>query len=188
VSNEMGEAVAVGNEGTIEVPPAVANEDRKPTKLEEKRRKIYMDRLQRHMSKGMTAEQAHMKIMEEDYERLPIEAKLKRLEQACMQAIQRLAHELGSLQNNDQVIADAMDANFRAITKALAKLGVPGEEQVAFLKEAEAEINQDRAARKAAYEAQQQRAASAQEQALVEQVIDKSGEATPPEGATEFGG
>jgi hypothetical protein len=183
VSEETAE-VEVGSPGTIEVPSETV--ERKPTKIEEKRRKIYIDRMQRHMAKGLTVEQAHMKIQEEDYERLPIEAKLKRLEMACMQAIQRLAGELGSLQNNDQVIADAMDSNFRAITKALVKLGVTGEEQVAFLKEAEEEIKKDRENQQKVREAH---AAAVQEEATkaqVEKTINQPGEASIPDGATEF--
>ena len=184
MSEETAGAVEVGTPGTIEVPPDAA--ERKPTKLEEKRRKIYIDRMQRHMAKGMTAEAAHMKIQEEDYDRLPIEAKLKRLEQACMGAIQRLAQELGSLQNNDQVIADAMDSNFRAITKALVKLGAPGEEQVAFLKEAEEEIKRDRESRQKVVEQHAAAIQAESEKALVEKTINQPGEASVPEGATEF--
>ena len=184
MSEETAAAVEMGSPGTIEIPSESV--ERKPTKIEEKRRKIYIDRMQRHMAKGMTAEQAHMKIQEEDYDRLPIEAKLKRLEQACMGAIQRLAQELASLQNNDQVIADAMDANFRAITKALVKLGVSGEEQVAFLKEAEAEIKADRENRQKVMEQHAAAIKDEAEKALVEKTIDKPGEATVPDGATEF--
>ena len=174
----------VGNEGTVEVPP----EPRRPNKIDEKRQKIYRERMQRHIAKGLSAEQAHRKVMEEDYARLPIDQKMRLLEQSVMGAVQRLAQELESLQHNDRVIADALDVNFKAITKALLKQGVPGDDLAAFLKEAEEEIRTDREARRAAYEAAQQAAIQAQQQKQVEQTIDKPGEAPVPDGATTFEG
>lgn len=106
-----------------------------------------------------------------------------------MGGLQSLAQELANLQHNDQVLADAMDANFRAITKIFVKLNVPQEEQAKLLIECDAEIKAERKAKAEARAAAAKKAQEVAEKKEVVAEVGKAGEpAPPPEGATEFGG
>lgn len=169
--------------------PAPAQPEKRPSKNDLKRQQIFQDRMKRHMGKGMNAQQAYLAIQKEDYERLPITEKMKRLEATMMGGLQSLAQELANLQHNDQVLADAMDANFRAITKIFVKLNVPQEEQAKLLIECDAEIKAERKAKAEARAAAAKKAQEVAEKKEVVAEVGKAGEpAPPPEGATEFGG
>jgi hypothetical protein len=161
----------------------------KLSKMQQQKQKIFRDRMQRLTSKGMTPQQAYVALQKEDYERLPVTEKMKRLEATMIGAIQQLGHELQMLQQNDQIIADAMDANFRAITKILTKLGVSAEEQGKLLAESENEIKADRQAKFDARKAEMEKQHEEAKKAEIVKEAPKSGEPEPaPEDATTFGG
>lgn len=163
-----------------------AQEQRKPSKIDLKRQQIYMDRMRRHMSSGMSPEDAHKKIAEEDYERLPITEKLERLQSAVASALREISKDVRNLQDNDQVIADAMDVNFRAIATLLDKrLGVSLADQAVEMKKAQEDINAERAAQRVAAEAA---AEKEQEKELVAAAATPGEPEPAPEGATVFGG
>jgi hypothetical protein len=171
-------------EGIGAPPPAP-----KLSRADEKRQRIFQDRMKRLMTRGMTAQQAYVAIQKEDYDRLPVSEKLKRLEMMVSGALQQFAGDIQNLQHNDRTIADSLDANFRAITKVFTKLNVSPEDQTALLKEAVEEIKAERKEREAAQAAAQKRAQEAAEKKAVTEEIGKAGEpAPPPEGATTFGG
>lgn len=176
----------------------------RPNKIEEKRQRILADRLKRHMAKGLSQSEAEEAMAKEDYERLPIEKKLERHTQFLQGGIRTLAKEIRKikegaeisvqieiekLQHNDVVLADAMDVNFKALAKLFTKLGISLEEQAAALKEAEAEVEADKAAAQAAREAEEAAAQEQEEKQEASDGVDRPGTpAPPPDEATQFGG
>lgn len=151
--------------------------ERKASKLELKKQQIMQDRVQRHMANGLTLEQAIQKIQREDYDQLPIDSKLKRLEGMLVGNVQGIAKDITLLRQNQTELADVLDVNFRAFEKILAKMGIPVEDQRTILAEAEAEWKAEQKASK--------------EEAAKKEVaanVDKAGEAAMPNGATVFGG
>lgn len=165
---------------------------RKMSKADEKRQQIFLDRMKRHIAGGKTPDQAYAAIQREDYDRMPLIDKVKRLEGMLVGNVQSIARDLSLLRENEKMLADIFDVNFRGFEKMLTKLGLPKEEQVKLLQEAEAEIKAEFAAReaqKAAAEAAAQE--KAQEEALkasVDQPAPAEEQGKVPEGATVFGG
>jgi hypothetical protein len=161
----------------------------KMSKIDMKRRQIYMDRRNRKMKEGVPENLVDQVLAREDYERLPAEAKIQRLESMVRGVFDQIFMDVRALRKNDSVIAEAMDVNFRALGKALVKLGVGPDDQRALMQEAHDEIKAEQLAKEAAK-------AAAQEKVIAEEVLkkeDHQGEAptTPvetPEGATSFGG
>lgn len=145
---------------------------------------------------GMTEDEAHVRLAREQYEALPVDQKIRRLEQMVSQSVAKLGEEMINLRHNDQVIADALDINFRAMAKALVKAGVSHDDQAAIFATAQEEIANEMAAR-----ANAQRAAlpipvpaepveltEAQAQAIIDKPADVQEEPILPEGAAVFGG
>jgi hypothetical protein len=164
-------------------------EAKKPNKFELKKRQIFMDRMQRLMSKGMNSQQAQMAIAREDYERLSPADKIKRLEGQLAGLAQSFGMEINNLRHNDGVLADALDLNFKGIAKMLVKLGISLEDQAKFLAEAQKEMEAERVAQREAHEAAQAKAQEAMKKEELKDTIDKAGEPPPsPEEATVFGG
>jgi hypothetical protein len=144
VSEEnVAQDIPAPDQPTLVDAPKVIN---KPSKIDQKRQKIFQDRMKRFMSKGMTPEQAISAMQREDYDRLPPDQKIRRLESALVGNFQQVARDIGLLRQNQNDLADVMDVNFRAFEKMLIKLGVPSEDQKALLKEAEDEIRAERLA------------------------------------------
>jgi hypothetical protein len=107
--------------------------------------------------------------------------------------MQHLAQEMVNLRHNDQVLADAMDLNFRAVAKALELAGIPLDKQQEIIKLAQEEIQKDREgmaeAQKKAVEHMEKKAKDESEKEAVETETDVPGEAPPaPTEATQFGG
>jgi len=173
----------MSEEGTIQEAQEQVTEissAKKATKQDLTRQKIYDERRQRHLNKGIPAERVDQVIAREDYERLSVEEKVKRLENNIGGALRQLAGELQNLRHNDGVIAEAMDVNFRALGKIFAQLGVSTEQQKAYLKDVAEEMQRERLAQ------QEQQAA---EQALKEAPQEVATAPTvAPEAATSFGG
>ena len=159
----VAQDIPAPDQPTLVDAPKVAN---KPSKIDQKRQKIFQDRMKRFMSKGMTPEQAINAMQREDYERLPADAKVRRLESALVGNFQQVARDIGLLRQNQNDLADVMDVNFRAFEKMLIKLGVASEDQKALLKEAEDEIRAERL--------------SAQLQAKAEEMAQQQGQEQMP--------
>lgn len=153
--------------------------DSKPlSKIDEKRRQIYIERRKRAINKGVPEDKVDEHLAREDFEKLPLETRVHHMIDT---AFQRLAQEIVSLQYNDQMLSAAMDVNFRAIAKMLEKLGLPRDQQLVLLKEAKEDIERDLAERKAKEEAQKAEAMKVE--------TEQRGEPPPPpEDATVFGG
>lgn len=177
--------------------------DKKPSAIELKRQKIYLERRKRKINDGVDPKKVDLLLAEEDYKNLPITEKFEQYKRLDMAANRRLAQDINSLQHNDSVLADSMDINFRAFAKMLVEAGVSLERQGAILKETEQEVQEDRKqrleARQAASQAAAKKRADAQEQKLKEELAKVEGtpsltepippaESAPPDGATVFGG
>lgn len=188
MSNESdtGTEGVSSNEGA---QPEAAPQPPKMSKIDQKRRQIYLDRRNRKLKEGVPENMVDQVLAREDYERLPVEAKLQRMEGMVRGVFGQIAEDVQSLRKNDATIAEAMDVNFRALGKALNRLGIGAEEQRALMQETVDEM-------RAEFEAKQNQVQGAVEKQTAEQVLqteDHQNEApaTPaetPEGATSFGG
>jgi uncharacterized protein YoaH (UPF0181 family) len=158
----------------VPVDDSVEVRTKAPSKMEQKRQQIFIDRIRRHMAAGMTQEQAVAAIAKEDYERLPVDAKLARIEKVFSNAHAGLANDLNQVHANQVDLADTMDVNFRAFGKMLERLGLKPEDQKACFDAAAAEINAEQAAAKKEH---------------LQASIDTGGDEAPavPEGATVQG-
>lgn len=201
------EAVARGAEKAPEAPVELKKEElKKPSKLDQKRQQIFVDRMKRHMGKGLTQQQAMQAIQREDFEALPLDKKFSRLESIVSQSFQNLAQDVMGLNQSHMAIADAFDVNYRALQKMFIKIGLSQEEQAAFIKEAQSEVIEVRKKqqadmelaqlnqRRAAQEAAEQKHVEAEMAKPKNAVIDVGTQAAPEEGAsippeaTVFGG
>jgi hypothetical protein len=196
-----GQPIGEAPDNTIPISRA-----KQPNKIELKRQQIFIDRLKRKMGeptkdgKTKTQQQALAEIANEDYERLPADKKIKRLESIIAGITKQLGQDLGGLHRNDAAIADAFDINYRGLSKMFRHLGITDEQEKAFMKEAQAEFARDRQAKleaelKASAE-KMHKAKEADEKAKMEAEASKTGSAEPnkeekthvEEGATVFGG
>lgn len=205
----LGDAADEAVPGASEAPVELKKEEQKPPKLskiDEKRQRIFMARLQRKMGEKnkdgspKTQQQAVQEIAREDYDALPVEKKLARLEAIVAQTFRNFSEELINLGQGHAAIADAFDINYRAIQKMFLKLGVPNDEQRAIIEEAQKDViearKQAQAAhelaqlnqRRAAQEAAEKTNVSAELQPVKEVVEASDGPLPPPKEATVFGG
>lgn len=162
------------------------------SKIEAKRKQIFMERVQRRMNLGETFEEAANAIQREDYERLPLPKKFERLERLVAETVRGITADIQILKQNQDMLADSLDVNFKALELKLAALGMPVEKQSEFFIEARDTIVAERAAEQARAEvAARAKAEEAEKQAIVDNV-DQPGapdeEQPLPEGATVFGG
>ena len=181
-------------------------EPRKPNKMDQKRQQIFVDRIKRHMGNGLTQDQALQAVQREDYERMPVEKKLARLETMISQSFQRLGQEVMHLSQEHMAIGDAFDINYRSIQKMFIKLGLSAEDQKVLIEEAQketielrkkqvadmemAELNQRRAEQEAAEQKRVEAEMAKPKNAVIDggaQAAPEAGAAIPPE-ATVFGG
>lgn len=193
-------AVSISHEHPGQDIPApvvqAAPEDAKPveqklSKQQAKQLQKYIDRVRRHMGRGLTEDQARMLIAKEDYDNLSPEKKIKRLEGIVIGSVQGVRQDILNLKHNDSELADAMDINFRAFSKMLLKAGISLAEQNVFMAEAQAEVasEQERKAAKKLRQAEEAKA-KAQDKTVKEEAAepDASGPTAVPEAATEFKG
>jgi len=205
-----GDVIPGASEAPVEVKADEPAKPKKLSKLDEKRQRIFQERMQRHMGKGLTQEQAFRAIQKEDYDALPLDKKFQRLEHMVSSALQNFAEEIMNLSQGQNAIGDAFDINYRAISKMFEKVGLPLKDHAEFMKLAQEEhievrkkaIEAQQAAQKAAMESQQAEAKKAQETsegATIEKELKAAeskkivgGEAPPestlPTEATVFGG
>jgi len=173
----------------------------KPTKLEQKRQQILMDRIRRKMGEGMTEQQAMQSVAQEDYNRLPVDKKLLRLETMVTNTVRQIANDILALRQNDSAIAEAFDINYKAIEKAFAKLGLSPQEQMSLIDEARREVMEERqralqerlaAQRKAQEDSEKARieaeARLAESKPVGDSPVPEGQDPHVQEGATVFGG
>lgn len=159
------------------------SEPQKLSKIDVKRMQIYQQRRERHIAAGVPPDKVDETIAREDYERLPPDGKIRRIETAFANYSRAVAKEMKDLEHNDTILADSMDVNFRAIAKMLVALGMPLEKQREFLELAKEEMKAELAAREAA------RNTRIAQPGDMSGTLTQSGEAPPPpEEATVFGG
>ena len=159
---------------------------RQPNANEMRQQKQFEERVRRTMNQfKLTQEQAIKKIQEDDWNDMPLDKKVKRMEALLGNLARQVGGDINTLRSNDAEIADAMDINLRAFTLMLEKLGITIEEQNKFLAQAKLEIQADQAAKAAAQEG-----ATHQDEVSVEKFKNLSSPGTPtaPAEATEFGG
>lgn len=186
INTEKQEAVA----DTKEVVETLQH-PKQPTKLELKRMQQFQDRLRRLMNKGLTEAQAKEAIAKEDWDNLSPAKKIARLQHFTVMMTSGLRYDITALQDNDGELADAMDINFKAFAKILAKLGVSFEEQAGAIAEAQAEIQADKEKKAREEKAKEKGQKDASEVEAIKAEAkeqEASGETSVPEGATEFGG
>lgn len=136
-SKEATEAVQAAPEDPVELKK---DEPKKPSKIDQKRQQIFMDRLKRHMGKGLTQQQAVQAIQMEDYAAMPLDKKFANLERIVAQTFRNLSNDIMNLSQGHMAIGDAFDINYRAIQKVFIKLGISNEEQKVFIDEAQKEV------------------------------------------------
>jgi len=186
-----------GEEHKHEAPPA---ETAKPltmaqkfaAKRAQKQMAAHQKRVAELKGRGLNDEQIHMQLSKEQYAKEPLHLKLMRLEVMVSQGMQSLAQEMVGLRQNDEVLADAMDFNFRSIARALVLAGVALDKQKEIMELVEAEVKADREARIAQMRKQQAQAAKVSEEketvSKLKEAVDAEGVAEPPAEATSFGG
>jgi uncharacterized protein YoaH (UPF0181 family) len=177
-----------------EVQPAPETaKSAKPNKFQQKQIQKYVERLRRHMAKGLSEEKARQVMAKEDYDNLSPDKKIQRMESLISALFQGLQGDINNLRHNDSELADALDINFRAFAKMLLKLGVGIDEQKAAVAEAKAEIEAEQKKREEDRAAVEEEARKARDDAAaIAQAKEPSQEPAEapavPEGATEFSG
>lgn len=134
-------------------------ETRKPTKHELKKAQWYQERRQRLLNKGVPEDQVDLVIAREDYEALPVEKKIRRLESMIQGLAQGASQDINGLVENDKLMADAYDINIRACRKLFQKLGITSEEFQAISEQVEAEFIAEKEAKTKARKDAQEKAA-----------------------------
>ena len=170
------------------------DENEKPVKvsnINKKREQIMRERMQRHINSGKTPQQAWEAVQREDYEKLPLDKKFERVEKLVARNAHVVATDLGAVRENQNILSDALDVNFRAFEMMLVELGMPIEKQKEFMKKAEEEIAAVRRMQEEERARQAAQTKAAVEKAEVEKSIDQPApegeEAKLPDGATVFG-
>lgn len=169
--------------------------------IQAKRIKALQERVRRWMNNnpGKTERDAMMAIQQEDYDRMPVEQKIKRLENMLSGAVQQIARDIMTIRHNQFSIADAYDINYRAISKMIHQLGIPLEEHNKFMQAAQIEFETERrvAMEKQAQAQKEQavaQAAAAESAKMAEEAKEAAKPSTettgaePPKDATVFGG
>jgi transposase len=144
------------------------------SKIDEKRQEIFRERVSRKMGEGKTEDQAVNAILREDYNALPLDQKFARLESMVSGTIQSLMSNINTLRQNERVVADAFDINYRAVEKMFKRLGIPEEEQNAIIDECRKNVIAERAQFMAEQEAAQQAQAGALSEKAVSDELTKA--------------
>lgn len=159
----------------------MSEEMRKLSKGDEKRIRILQDRRQRHLNQGVPPEEVDKIIAREDYERLPVEKKIARLEGLLSATAQGLGRDVETLFKNQGVLLDTMDVNFTAFEMMVTDLGISIEKQRSYVEAAREAVEQKKRDRK--------RQANAEADKSLKDAAATPGEPPPPpDGATVFGG
>jgi hypothetical protein len=174
---------------------------KKITPIDMKRIKALQERVRRWMNAnpGKTETEAMQAIQQEDYDRMPVEKKLLRLENIIRGFMGQVGEDIMTLQQNQYSVSDAFDINYRAVAKMLVKLGLPVEEHAKFMKEAQDEVVAERKAAIEKHIEEEKKKMEAQaaviEKAKMEAEAKESGKpsteskgAELPKDATIFGG
>lgn len=159
----------------------MSEEARKLSKGDEKRLRILQDRRQRHLNEGVPPEKVDEVIAREDYERLPVEKKIARLEGLLSATAQGLGKDIETLFRNQGVLLDTMDVNFTAFEMMVTDLGVSIEKQRSYVEAAREVVEQKKRDR-------QRQTNAAADKSLKDAAATPGEPPPPPDGATVFGG
>jgi hypothetical protein len=187
------------------------NEEKKAAKAKEREEKLqkrmqeqqalmakrYAERREKLLANGVKPEAVDGVIAQMDFEALSVENQVKVMSRNLNNILGQLMTDVASLKHNDEVLADSMDLNFRAMARCLEKAGVKPEEQQAIIgevqKEMETEIKarmeaEAEAIKKQAAEqhAAMQEAEKGRIEAELSQIKDTPFEAAPEQGPAEF--
>lgn len=169
----------------------MTEQGKKLSKREQKKQLQYFERRQRFINAGVPEKEVDMKIAREDYDALPTDKKLKRLENMVQGLAAGVAQDITHIMDNQRIMADTYDINVRVIKKLLGRLGI----EPAMFDEAISEVEVEW---KAEQEALEKARKDHQERERVEQAIQASTEQEEtlhehpgqeiPDAATAFGG
>lgn len=162
------------------------DQPRQPNAQERRRHEKHLERLKRTMNLyKISEEQALKKMQEEDWNDLPVDKKIRRLENLLSNLMREVGNDINNLRSNDGEIATAMDINLRAFSLMLTgECGIKTETQDKYFEEARLEIAAEQRAKQAAQQPQVQTAPDAPS---VKEVNTPGSVSVPPE-ATEFHG
>jgi hypothetical protein len=169
---------------------------KKMSKIDIKRMQAREERRRRLINRGVPEDKVDAVMAAEDYQNLPIDKKLDRFEYIVSQALQGLQRDILALRHNDGVIAEAMDINLKAMSRALEKAGVSKEAQGDIIREVEKELREEQEKRARAEQEALRLAAEQSERERIEAELSSkpslSSDEAPaveiPEGATVFEG
>ena len=178
-------------EAVEQAEPVEAPQAEKVSKIDIAKQRQLEERRRRLLNQGVPPEKVNEALAKQDWDRLPVEKKVLRLEHIVVANVQGFGNDMLQVRRNQDILADIMDVNFRSFEKMLVTMGLPLEKQRELLGIAEKEIIAERAAAREAQAAQMRAQQAAQEQAQVQAAVDQP-PAEPsteqPEGATVFGG
>lgn len=176
-------------------PPAPPSRLHAPKTLSarfaEKQAKKKQKEIDELKKRGLDDRQVAQFMARREHEAQPIQQRLMRLEAMVVQSFQQLAQEMTALRQNDEILADAMDVNFRSIARALELAGVTLDKQGEIIQQVQVEVQEER--RKAMEEEAIKKAAvkrKAEEDALAAKVDAPPAAPTDnaPQEASQFGG
>lgn len=137
-----------------DLPPAkdagVSLKHKMHAKAELKRAKARELRRQELRKAKVPEEMVEAMLEREEYEALPVDQKISRLEHIVAGMSRQVGKDIHNLEYNDGQIADALDVNLRAVAHMFEKLGISREEQIRFMGEAEKELAAELEAKKEA--------------------------------------
>lgn len=161
-------------EVTSEVEETKTPSNGHKNKFEEKRAKKqakWIEDRKAELKKAGAPEEIIDRIIDQElYDKLPIDQKVSHLEHVLAhermvlnRALNNLAGEMISLRNNQEVLADSMDCNFRAMERILTKLGMDSDTQKKVIEEVTTAFFEEKKAAATAKMAEMQRANEAAE-------------------------
>lgn len=124
-----------------DVPNKVGN-------IDKKRQQILIERIKRKINTGLTQEQALTEIRKEDYNKLPVEKKIRILEQFVAKIFKSISKDIEILMRNDNSIGQSFEINYNAIGKMFKEVGISEERQIEVNKECLEEFSAKEAAQK----------------------------------------
>lgn len=140
MTTEMQEQSEVGTAPENVVPIRRTMQEKFANKRELKARKAREERKVFLKSKGVPEELIEQVLDQEDYNKLPIDQKVARLEQSVGQlqgfishALRQLSNEMVALRENQEEIADSFDINFKMLEEILVSLNVSEDTQKEIL-------------------------------------------------------
>ena len=159
-----------------------------PTKLEKKTNKKREEKKRQLLKQGVPENQIEGVLSRWEYENLPIDQKMTRIEGLVASGFNQIGKDMMALEHNDRQFSDAFDINHRAMSKMFEKLGLSKEDQAEFLQQSHAEVAEEhKQILERGIEEAKQKADSAEKKTIEDGANTKASEGSDiPEGATVF--